>query len=158
MQLKTRGENVSISGLPEKIPVTEICLYCNRLILKSQTHMEWLMQRAHLVISYSRLLRAVSSWALNDPKDGDSNISPLALSLGTSEKSLALSPLDSSCIKRIRYYRKDISMRVEDTGTSVQSSRGVSIHSEQGLSNLALACLEQGLGQMHQRSCPSNLF
>lgn len=152
MQLKTGGENVSISGLPEKIPVTEICLYCNRLILKSQTHMEW--QRAHLEISYSRLLRAVSSWVLNDPKDGDSNFLSLALSLGTSEKNLALSPLDSSCIKRIRYYRKEISVRVEDTGTCVQCSRRVPVHSEQGLGNLALACLEQGLGQMHQRSCP----
>lgn len=47
-------------------------------------------------------------------------------------------------------------MRVGDTRTSIQSSCGVSIHSEHGLSNLALACFEQGLGQMNQRSCPSS--
>lgn len=57
--------------------------------------MEWLMQRAHLEISYSRLLRAVACWVLNVPEDGDSSLPP-ALSLGTREKSLALSPLFSA--------------------------------------------------------------
>lgn len=52
--------------------------------------MEWLMQRAHLEISSSRMLRAVTSWVLNVPEDGDSS---LPLALGTRGKSLALSPL-----------------------------------------------------------------
>lgn len=45
--------------------------------------MEGLMKRAHLEISYGWLLRAVASWVLSVPEDGDSKFSSLPWAPGT---------------------------------------------------------------------------